>query len=77
VKKKGNNKEGRRGGGGNDKARENSVGADDCPQICSSGFALSLYMSERETSESLCSQFDTLRTGDVDLRFYVTTVQDG
>jgi hypothetical protein len=39
------------------KHEESSACADDFPDICSSHFALSLYMSERETSESLCSQF--------------------
>jgi len=36
---------------------------------------VSLYL--RETIRSYNSQINTLRTGDTDLRFYVTTVQDG
>jgi hypothetical protein len=48
MKKKGKNKEGKRGGGGNVKARESSAVADDFPQICSSGFALRFYTFERE-----------------------------
>lgn len=58
MKKKGKNNEGRRGGGGNEEARESSAHTDDFPHIYSSGFALSLYTSERETSESLCSKFN-------------------
>ena len=37
------------------KEEESSSCADYFPHICSSHFALSLYTSERETSESLCS----------------------
>jgi len=32
---------------------------------------------ERQKLEECASAFHTLRTGDADLRFYITTVQDG
>jgi len=60
MKKKRKNNEGRRGGGGNNEAWGSSAYADDFPHVNSSGLALSLYTSERETSESLCPKFNSV-----------------
>ena len=37
------------------------------------------YVSDKETGQDSMAPFllNTLRTGDADLRFYITTVQDG
>jgi hypothetical protein len=34
-------------------------------------------IKEKEANKGGRKEFNTLRTGDADLRFYITTVQDG
>jgi len=42
------------------------------------GTAKFIILSKKPlTSPQVLSQINTLRTGDADLRFYITTVQDG
>ena len=35
------------------------------------------HVAAHTRSQELCACLNTLRTGDADLRFYITTVQDG
>ena len=48
-----------------------------CPMIALFLHGLILYIFEMRLVSSKEYMFNTLRTGDADLRFYITTVQDG